>query len=130
MRQLLEAGQPTLRHVFRTRTNIASGINDSVMADSTEDNILEAQPAALSGTNSPDNQLAHITHVLQVAVSGQDRGQATQILPVLLQHLSLSPQQRHLPLATGLLLLQLGAQALHLAAGNLQVTVTHLSGSI
>lgn len=130
MRQLLEAGQPTLRHVFRTRTDIASGINGSVMADSTEDNLLQAQPAALSGTNSPDNQLAHIIHVLQVAVSGQDRGQATQILPVLLQHLSLSPQQRHLSLATGLLLLQLGAQALHLAAGNLQVILTHPSRSI
>jgi len=48
------------------------------------------------------------------------------LLPILLQHLSGSSQQRHLPLATGLQLLQLGAQALNLSAGNLQVNEPRL----
>ncbi|KAA6429257.1 MAG: flowering time control FPA-like [Trebouxia sp. A1-2] len=90
------------------------------MTDERRDIDSEPRESALSDMNDPDNQLAHITHVLQLAVSGQDRGQTPQLLPILLQHLSGSSQQRHVPLATGLQLLQLGAQALNLSAGNLQ----------
>ncbi len=96
------------------------------MTDVSRDITTEPRESALSDMNDPDNQLAHITHLLQLAVSGQDRGQTPQLLPILLQHLSGSSQQRHLPLATGLQLLQLGAQALNLSAGNLQVNEPHL----
>lgn len=44
-----------------------------------------------------------------------------QLLPNLLQSLSVSPHQRHLPATNGLRLLQLGAQGLNLSTGNLQV---------
>ena len=96
------------------------------MTDVRRDVITEPREPALSDMNDPDNQLAHITHVLQLAVSGQDRGQTPHLLPILLQHLSGLSQQRHLPLATGLQLLQLGAQALNLSAGNLQVSEPRL----
>ncbi len=100
------------------------------MADTSADDALEAQTSALSGVSSPDTQLTRITHALQTAVFGQDRGQLAQLLPSLLQHLSVLPQQRHVPLTTGLQLLQLGAQALNLAGGNAQVlqpTHSHFS---
>ena len=91
------------------------------MTDLTTDNALDAQQTALSGMSSADTRLAQITHALQTALSGQDRGQIAQLQPILLQHLSVSPQQRHVPLAMGLQLLQLGTQALNLAAGDVQV---------
>lgn len=114
-----EAGPPT-SDVFHTTGVSAPEVKAARMTDVTSDITSEPRESALSDMSGPDNQLAHITHVLQLAVSGQDRGQTPQLLPILLQHLSGSSQQRHLPLATGLQLLQLGAQALNLSAGNLQ----------
>jgi hypothetical protein len=116
-----EARPPT-RDVFHTTGFSASEVKAARMTDEST----EPRESALSDMNDPDNQLAHITHVLQLAVSGQDRGQTPQLLPILLQHLSGLSQQRHLPLPTGLQLLQLGAQALNLSAGNLQVHKPHL----
>ena len=71
--------------------------------------------------NSPDDTLSRTTHELQNAVSAHDRGLVAQLLPSLHQSLIVSPQQRHVPLTKGLQLLHLGAQALDLATGNVQV---------
>ena len=120
-----EAGPPT-SDVFHTTGVSAPEVKAARMTDVTSDITTEPRESALSDMSGPDNQLAHITHVLQLAVSRQDRGQTPQLLPILLQHLSGSSQQRHLPLATGLQLLQLGAQALNLSAGNLQVNEPRL----
>lgn len=68
-----------------------------------------------------DDALSSITQELQSALSANDRGQVLQLLPNLLQSLAVSPQQRHVPAPQGLQLLQLGAQALNLSTGNLQV---------
>jgi len=123
-----EAGPPT-RDVFHTTGLSASEVKAARMTEVSPDITTEPRESALNDMNDPGNQLAHITHVLQLAVSGQDRGQTPQLLPMLLQHLSGSSQQRHLPLATGLQLLQLGAQALNLSAGNLQVHNPHFPAS-
>lgn len=75
----------------------------------------------LEGMSSPDDALSNITQQLQIAISANDRGPVFQLLPDLLQSLPVSPRQRHVPAAKGQQLLQLGAQALNLSTGNLQV---------
>lgn len=74
-----------------------------------------------SGMSSPDNALTRNAYELQTAVSAHDRSQAACLLPNLLQNLTVSPGQRHIQTTEGLQLLQLGAQALNLVTGNLQV---------
>ena len=68
-----------------------------------------------------EDSLSNITQQLQSAISANDRGPVFQLLPDLLQTLPVSPRQRHVPAPKGTQLLQLGAQALNLSTGNLQV---------
>ena len=82
---------------------------------------IERPESTFRKMNSPDDPLNRITHELQHAVSAHDRGLVAQLLPSLHQSLAVSPQQRQVPVTNGLQLLQLGAQALDLATGNVQV---------
>ena len=84
-------------------------------------NAPENQQSSDSGAENPSSALAHVTDSLQYAVSGQDKGTSAQELIASVQHLPVLPDQRHVPSAVGLQLLQLGSQALTLAAGHVQV---------
>ena len=93
------------------------------MVDGSSGNAAEGQQSVASGTEHLSRALAHATHSLQYAVSGQDKATAVQVLIASNQHLPVHPDQRDIPSVVGLQLLQLGAQALTLAAGHVQVNV-------
>ena len=95
------------------------------MAETLPNNATESQESILRNNHSGDKYLAPLALALQTAVSEHDRSQAAQLLPILLQQLSASPQQRHIPMVSGLQLLQLAAQALNLSSGNHQVPNTY-----
>ena len=95
------------------------------MKDGAIANTAGTQQSSDSDTSSLHDTLSQITNALQHAISGQDRDTAAQVLISSLQHLPVSPDQRRIPSAAGPQLLQLGAQAMKLAAGHAQVAARH-----